>query len=86
MKVLSETQVNELRTKYNSLVGKQVTLMVTGERVNGKVLAFIETKYSFALKVQHEPVRWGNDIFTMAEPFARKCDNWGSLNNLRVVE
>ena len=86
MKVLSETKVNELRNHYKGLVGKQVTLMVTGERVKGTVLEFIESEFSFNLKVEHEPVRWGNDIFTNAEPFARKCDNWGSLNKLEVVE
>lgn len=85
MKTLTETKVQELRIKYHSMLNKEVRLIVTGERVRGRVIGFKESKYSFSLEVEHEPVQWGNDIFTKAEPFARKCDNWGSLNNVEVV-
>jgi len=85
MKTISEKQEQELRTLYHSMLNKEVTLMVTGERVKGRVLEFKETQHTFGLVVEHEPIRWGDDTFTIAYPSARKCDNWGSLNNVEVV-
>jgi len=68
------------------LVGKNVSVIVTGERVNGVVKAFKENEYSFEVEVDHEPVNWGGDIYTKANIWARKCDNWGSMKHLQVVE
>ena len=86
MKTLTETELNTLREFYHSMLNKDVTLMVTGERVKGKVIEFKEDNFAFSLVVNHEPIRWGDDIFTTAYPSARKCDNWGSLTNVKVVE
>lgn len=86
MEFLSETKINELRKEYASLVGKDVSVVITGLRVNGKVIGASEDRFGFHVEVEHEDVRWGNDIFKKSSLFARKCDNWGSLNNLRVIE
>ena len=86
MKVLNEREVNELRNKYLGFVGKNVSIIVTGERVNGVVKKYNETEHSFELEVDHEPVNWGGDIYTKANIWARKCDNWGSMKHLQVVE
>jgi len=86
MLVLNETQVNANRVTYQAMVGKNVTLVVTGMTVNGTVKEFKEDVHSFTLVVEHEPVNWGGDIYTVAHQFARKCDNWGSMNTVKVVE
>lgn len=86
MKVLNEREVNELRNKYLGYVGKNVSVVVTGERVNGVVKKYNETEHSFELVVDHKPVTWGNDTYTTSTIWARKCDNWGSMKNLEVVE
>lgn len=86
MSVLSENQIDQLRKEYKGLVGQDVTLIVTGLRVNGTVKAFSEDKNSFRLEVEHEPVNWGGEIYTVAYPFARKFDNWGSMNHVKPIE
>lgn len=85
MLVLNETQVNANRVNYQALVGKEVSLIVTGETVKGTVKEFKEDAHSFSLVVEHEPVNWGGDIYTVAHPFARKCDNWGSLMHVKEL-
>jgi hypothetical protein len=86
MNTLNTTQIENNKAMYQALVGKDVTVMVTGERVKGTVKEFQEDQHAFILVVEHEPVNWGGDIYTTATPFARKCDNWGSLNRLEVIE
>lgn len=85
MKFLSEAEVQANKERYQGLVGKAVTLMVTGMTVKGTVKEFIENEFSFNLVVEHEPVNWGGDIFTVAHPFARKCDDWGSLIHVKEL-
>ena len=85
MNVLSKNQVAINKAKYEALVGKQVTLMVTGMTVKGTVKSFSESEFSFNLVVEHEPVNWGGDIYTVAYPFARKCDDWGSLIHVKEI-
>lgn len=85
METLSQERVNELRKEYTSLEGKNVSVVITGLRVTGKVIGVTEDRFAFHVEVEHEPVRWGDDIFTKGSLFARKCDNWGSLNNLQVL-
>ena len=86
MNHLSETEVQVNRSKYQSMVGKQVTLITTGKEVKGVVTAFKEDKWSYSLVVEHEAVNWGGDYYSRSEPFARKVDDWGSLNNLKIIE
>lgn len=86
MTVLNETQVEQNRAKYEALVGKPVTLVVTGETVKGNVKRMFEDKHVFFLEVEHEPVNWGGDVYTVAHPFARKCDDWGSLIHVREIQ
>lgn len=51
------------------LVGKKVSLMVTGLRVKGIITGiYKERTYEGAeilgLEIDHEPVQWGKDIYT----------------------
>lgn len=85
MNTLNATQIENNKAMYQALVGKEVSLMVTGETVKGTVKEFKEDAHSFSLVVEHEPVNWGGDIYTVAHPFARKCDNWGSLMHVKEL-
>lgn len=82
---LSEQTVQVNRTKYHAMVGKEVTLITTGKKVKGLVIAFKEDKHAFNLVIEHEPVNWGGDYYKRSEPFARICDDWGSLNNVELL-
>jgi hypothetical protein len=82
---LPEETVQVNRAKYHAMVGKQVTLITTGKKVKGIVTAFKEDQHAFNLVIEHEAVNWGGDYYTKSEPFARKCDDWGSLNNVELI-
>ena len=82
---LSEEQVQANRAKYHAMVGKAVTIITTGKKVKGTVTAFKEDKHGFNLVIELEAVNWGGDYYTKSEPFSRKCDDWGSLNNVELI-
>jgi len=82
---LSPKKIEANRKRYQAMVGKAVTLMVTGAEVKGTVKEFKEDEHGFDLVIEHEPVRWGKDTYTIAYCFARKIDDWGSLNNVKLV-
>ena len=82
---LDETAVQENRATYTAMVGKEVMCPHTGLQVKGRVRAFIEEEHSFVLDIVHEPVNWGGVYFTRSQCFARKMDNWGSLNNVNLI-
>lgn len=73
------------RSKYHAMVGQPVTIITIGKKVKGVVRAFKEDRHAFNLVIEHEPVRWGDDVYTRSEPFARLCDDWGSLNNVELL-
>lgn len=77
--------VDANREKYKSLVGKHITLMTIGKEVKGTVISFSEDKHGFNLEVDHEPVNWGGEIYVKSHPFARKMDDWGSLNHVKEI-
>ena len=82
---LNEFAIQENRAIYAAMVGKDVMCPHTGTSVKGRVRAFIEDEHSFVLDIVHEPVNWGGVYFTRSQCFARKMDNWGSLNNVKLV-
>jgi hypothetical protein len=82
---LDETDIQVNRAYYHSLVGKKVMCPHSGLLVEGVVIGFSEDKHAFTLDIIHEPVNWGGMIFTRSNPFARKIDNWGSLNNVKLI-
>lgn len=86
MKVLNQAQIESNKAKYQAMVGKKVTVVVTGATVIGTVVEFKEDQYTFNLVVEHEPVVWGKDTYTKDSFFARKCDDWGSLNNTKLLD
>lgn len=85
VETLTEEQIQVNRVKYHAMVGKQVTIITCGKKVKGIVKTFKEDKHGFYLVIEHEAVNWGGDYYTKSEPFARKCDDWGSLNNVALI-
>ena len=68
-----------------SLVGKKVSVMVTGMRVNGIITGIWEDEYASGVRVKHEPVQWGEDSYTTLLSTARKCDNSGNLKYTELI-
>jgi hypothetical protein len=85
LQILTEPEIQVNREKYQSMVGKEVTLNVTGKIVKGTVRYFNEDTHCFYLSIDHEPVNWGGAMQAQAQPFARKIDDWGSLNNVNLI-
>jgi hypothetical protein len=85
LSILTETEIQANREKYQAMVGKEVTLITTGMKVKGVVKGFSEDTHGFYLDIDHEPVNWGGDYYTNMKPFARKIDDWGSLNNVNLI-
>lgn len=85
LQILTEPEIQVNREKYQSMVGKEVTLVTTGLKVKGTVRSFTEDEHCFFLEIDHEPVNWGGDNYVSAQPFARKIDDWGSLNNVELI-
>ena len=51
------------------LVGKKISLMRKGIRVNGVITGIYQAKTGYGhevlgLEVSHEPVQWGNEVYT----------------------
>jgi len=74
LKFENEVQAREV---LMGLVNKTVEIPHTGLRVEGTVISFEEDKYSLCLNVEHEGVRWGDQIFTKSHIRVRKSDGWG---------
>lgn len=85
MTTLTPVEIEANKKRYEAMVGKEVTLNHTGLIVKGFVKEFKEDEHSFNLVIEHEPVNWGGEIYTTAYQFARKLDDWGSLNTVKLV-
>ena len=67
------------------MVGKNVTLMSAGQQVNGVVKRIYEDEYAFHLEIAHDAVNYGGQLLTESDLFARKIDDWGSLNTVKLI-
>jgi len=76
-------KISEIST---DLIGKKVSVINSGLRVNGVITDIIDDEYSKGVKVKHEPVRWGEAIFTLLHSTARKCDGWGNLEYTQLIK
>ena len=76
---MTTQEVNE------KLIGKEVEIIVTGLMVKGIVTEIYNNKYSKGIRVTHEPVQWGNDIYTTSLTSARKFDEMGSLKYAKLI-
>tara|TARA_R110002020_G_scaffold464099_1_gene684505 strand:- start:185 stop:433 length:249 start_codon:yes stop_codon:yes gene_type:complete len=55
-----------------NLIGKKVKCVNTGEEVNGVITDIYEDEEFIGVKIKHEPVRWGSDVYTTLSSTARK--------------
>jgi hypothetical protein len=76
------------RVELESLVGKKVECCVTGLTVQGVVTEVKEDAHCYMITVDHKetPVNWGKDVFTVAYISQRKCDGFGSVKYLEIIE
>jgi hypothetical protein len=75
-------KISEIST---DLIGKKVSVINTGLRVNGVITGIIDDEHCKGVKVKHEPVQWGEDNFTVLHSLARKCDGWGNLEYTKLI-
>jgi len=69
----------------SGLIGKQVEIIVTGLMVKGIITGIVEDKFRKGIEVNHEPVQWGQDVFTNTTSTARKWDEFGSLRHAKLI-
>jgi len=74
-----------------SLIGKKVSVVNTGMRINGIIVDIYEDETHKGVRVEHEPVVWGEDVYTTLLSTATKKDLWyrgaeeGNLKNTRLI-
>lgn len=66
------------------LIGKKVSVITTGLRVNGIIYAIYEDQECKGIRVKHEPVKWGNDTYTDLLSTATR-DGFGNLQYARLI-
>lgn len=75
-------RIQEVNT---GLIGKKVEIIVTGEMVKGIITGIFEDNHRKGIEVNHEPVQWGEDVFTNTTSTARKFDEFGSLRHAKLL-
>lgn len=69
----------------SSMIGRKCTGIVFGELVQGTIIDIEETECSVVVYFSHKPVNWGGDIYTKSSNWARKRDQFGSLEHLTLI-
>lgn len=85
LKIIKKTNIMTTQEVNAKLIGKEVEIIVTGLMVKGIITEIHDDKYSKGIRVIHEPVQWGNDIFTNTLTTARKFDEFGSLGYAKLI-
>jgi len=55
-----------------NLIGKKVSCMNTGEMVKGIITDIYEDEDFIGVRINHEPIQWGEDTFTTLLSTSRK--------------
>ena len=77
---MKTSEVNE------SLIGKRCEIVRFGMRIKGRIEAIDKDTYCVRVKVKFDtPQRWGEYLYPEEWNWARKCDEFGSLENLRIL-
>jgi hypothetical protein len=85
LRILTEHEVNHNRNKYADMVGKKVSLIAYGKEVTGVVNRIFEDEDRFHLEIHHQAVVVDDEMIEASELFARKIDDWGSLNTVKLI-
>lgn len=75
-------------TEVNAnLVGRKCIGMAFGELVKGTITNVSETECAvYVFFDLDKPIRWGGDIYTKFDNWARKADEFGSLQHLVLTD
>lgn len=69
-----------------NLIGRRCRCMFTGMMVEGTISETFEDKYSKGVIVNFDtPQQWGDDLYTKTDAWARKMDEFGSLEYLELL-
>ena len=70
-----------------SIIGRRVKGIFTGDRVTGTIDKVTETEYTVEVHiVLDKTVWWGDDEYTSYWSVARKCDGWGNLQHTEFID
>lgn len=77
-----------MRTKEvnASIVGRKCLGMVFGELVQGTITEVEETECSVVVYFMHASITWGDCTYTKSDNWARKADEFGSLQYLTIID
>lgn len=82
---MKATEVNK------DLIGKKVTCINTGEEVQGVIVDIYEDEEFIGVRINHEPVQWGEDIYTTLLSKSRKPSRFfpegadGNLKHTKLI-
>lgn len=69
-----------------NLIGKKVKCTVTGLEVDGVIVGLYEDEHSMGVTIEHEPVQWGEYTYTKLTSTARKGDEFGNLQYVKLID
>ena len=72
-----------------NLIGKKVKCVNLGEEVEGVIFDIYEDEEFIGVRIKHEPIQWGNDVFKTLLSHSRKPSPMfpnGSEGNLKFTE
>ena len=72
-----------------NLIGKRVKCVNTGAEVEGVIVGIYEDEEFIGVNIDHEPVQWGEDVYTSLCSRARKPSHFfpqGSEGNLKYTK
>ena len=81
----TKTKIMTTQEINNGLIGNKVEIIVTGLMVKGIITGIVEDQFRKGIEVNHEPVQWGQEIFTNTTSTARKFDQFGSLKHAKLI-
>ncbi len=70
----------------NNMIGRTCVGITFGELVHGVITDIEENEFSVTVYFDHEPVNWGGDSYTHSSNWARKKDEFGSLQYLTLTD
>lgn len=77
---MKTTEVNK------DLIGSHCECIFTGMMVTGTIENIMEDKYTVSVKVRFDhPHQWGDDLYRDTWAWARKSDEYGTLQHLNLL-
>jgi hypothetical protein len=79
---------NMLVTTINkNIIGRRASFIFTGLRSTGVIADVKETEHGMEVLIKFDKgIQWGDDIFTESWFWGRKCDGWGSIIHVKLID